>query len=333
MKKTVSLLVLLAWALPAQASTITDPGVIILLQDGNATINWNAAVTGPVAIEHSTDLSDWTEISPMETSGFFTDAIRPANKGFYRLKFLQPETDGMITVQGGRLQTTNSLDGTVVSPFRIGKYEVRWDEWQELRSWALSNGYDFFPGRGSDADHPVRNVNWFDAVKYCNALSERDGLSPVYLVSGATYRTGQTIPTVNQTANGYRLPKEAEWEWAARGGTRSQDYTYSGSDDVNLVAWYVDNSSGAALNLSNSRGTWPVGQKTANELGIHDMSGNVWEWVFDGSFSSRIVRGGSWINSAALCSLAYRVNIFSDIAGNSHVIGFRLARNWDPSNP
>jgi formylglycine-generating enzyme len=237
-----------------------------------------------------------------------------------------PATHGMVAVHGGTLRTSNTLNGSVVASFEIGKYEVRWDEWQEVRGWALSNGYgNFTTGNGSAADHPVREVNWYDCVKYCNARSEREGFTPVYSVNGTVYRTGDAIPTVNSSANGYRLPTEAEWEYAARGGVLARGYLYAGSGILTHVGWYGDNSSGAEVSLSSGRGTWPVGQKAANELGLHDMSGNVWEWCWDAFTSSRRVRGGSWGFSAFTCAVAYRDARNPDTRNNG--IGFRLARN------
>ena len=233
-------------------------------------------------------------------------------------------TTNMVTVAGGTLPQSSGLSGQIVSTFQIGKYEVTWGEWKEVRAWGVANGYsdlagvgDTYPS-GSADNFPVIKVSWYDVVKWMNAKSEKDGLTPVYQVSGAVYKTGQSASTVNSSANGYRLPTEVEWEWAARGGVSSQGYAYSGSNDVNAVAWYYDNS---------SNGTKAVGTKAANELGIHDMSGNVWEWSEDVAYtSSRRVRGGSWFYGAGFCTVAYRGGDGSPVARGGD-FGFRLARS------
>jgi hypothetical protein len=221
------------------------------------------------------------------------------------------------------------LVNEVVATFQIGKYEVTWDEWQQVRTWAVKNGYSDLAnvGVGSGGNHPVQSVNWYDVLKWCNAKSQKEGLTPVYQLSGEVYKTGESVPTENSSANGYRLPLEKEWEWAARGGLCSKGYIYSGSNDIYLVAWFEVNS---------GNGTKSVGTKAANELGIFDMSGNVFEWCWDAnpSHSHRPIRGGSWSSIAEHCAVDYGTLGIptlripdSGIIRNFNLGGLRLARN------
>ena len=129
-------------------------------------------------------------------------------------------------------------------------------------------------------NRPIENISWYDAIYFCNKLSEMKGKEPVYVVDGAidvtkwnyTPHEGETIEgniTQDEYASGFRLPTLEEWEYAARGG---ENYTYAGSDDLDEVGWYYDNSDNK---------THPVAQKKPNGYGLYDMSGNVWEWVWD----------------------------------------------------
>jgi hypothetical protein len=116
----------------------------------------------------------------------------------------------MVLVQGGTLPTGSALANQTVSAFHIARFETTWAEWQQVRTWAVANGYTDLAnvGEGSADNHPVRNVSWYDTVKWLNAKSQMEGLVPVYSVNGTTYKTGQSIPTLLATANGYRLRSE-----------------------------------------------------------------------------------------------------------------------------
>lgn len=291
--------------------------------------------TARLSLEQATDgLGSWQRvpITPaMLNEGSIDIAALPSG-AFYRLKIavLAPSAT-VVTVQGGVLPASSGLAGSVVKTFKIGKYEVIWSEWKEVRDWAVNNGYSDLAGVGnrSGDNHPVRSVSWYDVVKWCNARSEKEGLKAVYRINGAVYRTGQSNAVPDNSAGGYRLPSEPEWEWAARGGIWSQDYIFSGSNDLNEVGWYYDNSIGAPLGDSGGRGTWPIGLKRPNELGIHDMNGNVLEWCFDivgDNEAVRRFRGGSYGWTQEYCTVDNRYWFIGAINRNGDV-GFRLARN------
>jgi len=178
----------------------------------------------------------------------------------------------MVLVEAGSFQM-GSTDGyaheqpvhtvLISKPFYIAKYEVTFEEYDRFcddthgdrpddRGW----------GRGVQ---PVIHVDWNDAVAYCNWLSKKDGLFPCYSGKGK-------MVECDFSANGYRLPTEAEWEYAARGGQNSQGFLYAGSDNPDEVAWYANNSNDKLH---------PVGEKEPNELGLYDMCGNMFEWCWD----------------------------------------------------
>ena len=234
-----------------------------------------------------------------------------------------PAPEGFAYVAAGALPASSWGGAQAVDGFFMAKTEVTWSEFQAVRTWAAANGYDIGSvGAGTGPNRPVTFVSWYQSLKWCNARSEKEGLRPVYKVDTAVYRSGDSVPTIDPTANGYRLPSEKEWEFAARGGVKTNGYEYSGSNDVNAVAWYGNNS-------GNS--TQDVATKLANELGLSDMSGNVWEWCFDdwdGSGSSRVYRGGSWSIIAYYCRVAYRFN--NDPSLPSDDFGFRVARSSVP---
>ena len=220
-----------------------------------------------------------------------------------------------------------------IERFFMGKTEVTWSTWQDVRNWAAANGYDIGnSGAGTGTNRPVANVGWHDTLKWCNAYSEKTGLSPVYKLGNVIYRAGISSPTVDATADGYRLPSEKEWEFAARGGVKTNGYAYSGSDDIDEVAWH-----GAIFQTGQLK---DVATKSANELGIFDMSGNVFEWVFDYGNEDwhgdkrPLFRGGSWNSHSFMCGVSDRFFAYPAWSvGYSFDIGLRVARSVAPPPP
>ncbi len=217
---------------------------------------------------------------------------------------------------------------TFTYDFYMGKYEVTFDEYDAFcNATGKSKPDDRGWGRGN---RPVINVSWFDAAAYCNWLSEKENLPKAYDDKGNFLDKDGRVTTDPSKVVGYRLPTEAEWEYAARAGNKSKGYKYAGSDTVGDVAWYTSNSGSM---------TQEVGKKLPNELGIYDMSGNVWEWCSDyyDSYTSdaktnpfvsigsiRVVRSGSWFDSLATTLVTNRDNGL--VNSTYSVAGFRIAR-------
>lgn len=233
-----------------------------------------------------------------------------------------------------------------VASFHIGRYEVTVGEFRafvestsyQTQAQVLGGGFRWTgkewkrdpsltwlsPGfQQSDRD-PVVVVSWNDAAAYCNWLSWKEGLQPAYRESGENY-------VLDWTRNGYRLPTEAEWEFAARGGRATRGALYSGSMDPRIAAWYYATAAGV---------THPAGTKAPNELGLYDMSGNVWEWCQDwyGPYQSsersdpkgavsgthRVLRGGSYASEESACRPTYR-GAFAPSLSLPYV-GFRVVK-------
>lgn len=280
-----------------------------------------SAQTAKLVLERSNDgLKTWQTVA---TSFMLVPTLGESTSVFrMRIEYAaEPQQSALIQVNGGTFPQdgVSSHAGQSVGSFIIGKYEVTKAEWDEVLAFAIASGYDLEGvGSAATANHPVASVGWKDVAKWCNAKSEMEGRTPVYTVSGATFKRGNSNPTADTNANGYRLPTSAEWEWAFRGGDQSLDYTYSGGNSADNVAWFSGNSGGTAK---------VVGLKFPNELGLHDMSGNLDEWCWDSTRAASgqaFARGGYYWSSASECVYWLRTLRFSD---RVNTLGFRLARN------
>lgn len=250
--------------------------------------------------------------------------------------------DDLVLVEGGTFKSNKSNDTEKkikLSTFYISKYEVTQKEWVEV----MGNNPSGFKGD----DLPVEMVSWYDAVEYCNQRSTKENLEPYYNIDKENKDTENNnendnvkwIVTINEGANGYRLPTEAEWEYAASGGQKSLNYTYSGSNNPDEVAWYWKNAGDKILTgdwswpaiESNRNKTKKMGTQKANELGIYDMSGNVREWCWDWYSDSespeqtwRVVKGGGWMGGTNNNEISFRGKF--DANGFGPDQGFRIVR-------
>jgi len=247
--------------------------------------------------------------------------------------------ENMIFVQGGKYQPSFADEEKEVFDIEVCKYLTTQKMWTEV----MENNLSAFKGDNK----PIESITWWEALEFCNKLSEKYGLEPVYDLS----KSAQGILMINElggeivypdvvnlkNTEGFRLPTEVEWEWFARGGQvaieqETFDYTYSGSNSINEVAWY-DRNSGSK--------TQDVGLKKPNQLGLYDCSGNIWEWcydtteniengksytckAFDSSNIYRRLKGGSWYEDDNVCTV--RCRNYAHAIDVNDVVGFRLVR-------
>ena len=317
-------------------------------------------------IQYCTNLSQrsWvplTNLLVQTTNYCFVDVGAPAgSRRFYQVVRLSPE--GMVLIPGGSFTMGDNQDADIsalplhtvsVSAFFMDRYAVTKALWDQVNAWNGGNGYSYeSAGLGKAATHPVNSIDWRDCVKWCNARSQMEGRTPCYYnEAGLTtvYKTGTGTPYAKWDANGYRLPTEAEWEKAARGGVNGQRFPWGNTISWGQANYYAYPGIGYPYDVNPTAGydptfndgvypyTSPVGSFMANGYGLYDMAGNVWEWCWDwyGSYSSdsqtdprgpasgseRLYRGGGWGSGAFLCRLTGRYHTTPDGAYNS--LGFR----------
>ena len=253
-----------------------------------------------------------TELTVRLVSGW-----RPgATAGFARMetgRFLM----GSPPYENGRDRLEDRHQVTLTRPFMLATTEVTQAQWNAVMGT--------YPAHFTGDNHPVERVDWYDAVRYCNALSRRAGLTPAYRIEGDAV-------IWDREADGYRLPTEAEWEYACRAGSVSRYSTGDRQRDLQEAGWYRSNA---------GNGTRPVGSLPSNNWGMYDMHGNVWEWCWNWSADypsrfvtdpigpaggrSRVIRGGGWDSPANSCRSAKHNAADPDL--RAPMIGFRVARN------
>ncbi len=310
-----------------------------------------------------------TQVGAAGTGGellFLLPQAGATRRQFFRIGVTPAGTSGWALIPAGNFTMGNQMaagEGVpaelpafqlFVGEFRIQKTEVTKDQWDATHGWAVANGYTFaFSGSGVAGNHPVHTVNWYDVIKWCNAKSEQEGLEPCYFVNSNLYRTGSPSSVRWDPAkDGYRLPTEAEWEKAARGGLTARRFAWGDLIDHTLANYVANSALDYEANPTDGPHpsyvrptmpyTSPVGSFAANGYGLHDVAGNVLEWCWDrptSNYSSgytvdftsasssfeRILRGGSWLGQASVARNSRRGRAFPD-SGRGYDIGFRIAR-------
>jgi formylglycine-generating enzyme required for sulfatase activity len=341
-----------------------------IAQSGNQSVLFWPASAANYTLQSTTNLvlPNWVTVSNATPVTAFT-VTNASSAGFFRLYLNYSTSDGMALIPSGAFIMGDTLDGetdavpviVTESAFYMDENLVNYSQWQSVYSYATNHGYGFdYAGSGKAANHPVQTVNWYDAVKWCNARSVQAGLAPVYYTdAGFTqiYKNGDVDAVfANWSTNGYRLPTETEWEKAAHGGLSGLRFPWGDTISESQAIYQGDtadfsydlgpNGYNPAFTNGGMPYTSPVGYFAPNGYGLYDMAGNLFEWCWDwyaappyptgspylggsdprgpASGSERVLRSGYWANYADQSRCANRINHVPVSAYFS--FGFRCVR-------